>query len=139
MWGASTENRSAGLFTSCKKEGDLRREMWRLHGDSRQLRLETRADACRWADTHMGNETLIQQREAAFHDAWANSTRVEDVLVREVFEVPTALQNQFILLLMASFSGKTLLHLGPALEVSPLPLPFPPAPLTVRPLPLTTL
>ncbi len=66
----------------------------------------------------MGNETLIQQREAAFHDAWANSTRVEDVLVRECFEVPTALENQFILRLMGSLSGKSLLDIGAGLGES---------------------
>ncbi len=64
------------------------------------------------------NETLIQQREAAFHDAWANSTRVEDVLVRESFEAPTALENQLILRLMGSLSGKSLLDIGAGLGES---------------------
>src|SRR5258708_25364222 len=63
----------------------------------------------------MGNETIIQQREAEFHDAWFNSTRVKDVLVRECFEVPTALENQFILRLMGSLSGKSLLDIGAGL------------------------
>src|SRR5215831_2708443 len=66
----------------------------------------------------MTNETLIHQREAAFHDAWATSTRVEDVLVRECFEAPTALENQFILRLMGPLSGKSLLDLGAGLGES---------------------
>ena len=45
----------------------------------------------------MSVDTTTHEREAAFHDAWANSTRLEDVLVRECFEAPTALENQFIL------------------------------------------
>ena len=66
----------------------------------------------------MTSETLIQHREAAFHDAWAKSTRVEDVLVRECFEAPTALENQFILRLMGSLSGKNLLDIGAGLGES---------------------
>lgn len=66
----------------------------------------------------MTTETLIQQREAAFHDAWASSTRLEDVLVRECFEAPTALENQFILRLMGPLSGKSLLDIGAGLGES---------------------
>jgi ubiquinone/menaquinone biosynthesis C-methylase UbiE len=66
----------------------------------------------------MTSETLIQHREAAFHDAWANSTRVENVLVRECFEAPTALENQFILQLMGPLSGKSLLDIGAGLGES---------------------
>ena len=66
----------------------------------------------------MTNETLILEREARFHDAWANSTRVEDVLVRECFEAPTALENQFILRMMGPLSGKSLLDIGAGLGES---------------------
>src|SRR5260370_31460669 len=66
----------------------------------------------------MPSETIIQHREAAFHDAWAKSTRVEDVLVRECFEAPTALENQFILHLMGPLSGKSLLDIGAGLGES---------------------
>src|SRR5260370_7257138 len=68
----------------------------------------------------MPSETIIQHREAAFHDAWAKSTRVEDVLVRECFEAPTALENQFILHLMGPLSGKSLLDIGAGLGESSL-------------------
>jgi 2-polyprenyl-3-methyl-5-hydroxy-6-metoxy-1,4-benzoquinol methylase len=62
--------------------------------------------------------TITQQREAAFHDAWANDTRLEDVLVRESFEAPTALENQFILSKMGPLAGKRLLDLGAGLGES---------------------
>ncbi len=66
----------------------------------------------------MTPETLIQQREAAFHDAWASSTRMEDVLVRECFEAPTALENRFILNRMGPLAGKKLLDIGAGLGES---------------------
>jgi SAM-dependent methyltransferase len=63
-------------------------------------------------------ETISHEREAAFHDAWANSTRLDDVLVRECFEAPTALENQFILSRMGPLSGKRLLDIGAGLGES---------------------
>jgi SAM-dependent methyltransferase len=66
----------------------------------------------------MSTGTPIQRREAAFHDAWANSTHLEDVLVRECFEAPTALENQFILRLMGPLTGKRLLDIGAGLGES---------------------
>jgi SAM-dependent methyltransferase len=64
------------------------------------------------------SEAATQNREAAFHDAWANSTRLEDVLVRECFEAPTALENQFILARMGDLRGKKLLDIGAGLGES---------------------
>jgi SAM-dependent methyltransferase len=66
----------------------------------------------------MTTETISHQREAAFHDAWAGSTNLDDVLVRECFEAPTALENQFILGRMGSLSGKKLLDIGAGLGES---------------------
>ena len=66
----------------------------------------------------MATEALIHEREAAFHDAWASNTRVEDVLVRECFEAPTALENQFILSQMGALFGKNLLDIGAGLGES---------------------
>jgi SAM-dependent methyltransferase len=63
----------------------------------------------------MTTETVSHQREAAFHDAWASSTDLGDVLVRECFEAPTAVENQFILSQMGSLSGKRLLDIGAGL------------------------
>ncbi len=66
----------------------------------------------------MTPDTITQQREAAFHDAWASSVHLDDVLVRECFEAPTALENQFILSRMGSLAGKKLLDIGAGLGES---------------------
>jgi ubiquinone/menaquinone biosynthesis C-methylase UbiE len=63
-------------------------------------------------------DTISHQREAAFHDAWASSTPLDDVLVRECFEAPTALENQFILSRMGPLAGKKLLDVGAGLGES---------------------
>jgi SAM-dependent methyltransferase len=66
----------------------------------------------------MTSETITHQREAAFHDAWATRTRLDDVLVRECFEAPTALENQFILNRMGPLAEKKLLDIGAGLGES---------------------
>jgi SAM-dependent methyltransferase len=66
----------------------------------------------------MTADTISHQREAAFHDAWANNTPLDDVLVRECFEAPTALENEFILSRMGSLAGKKLLDVGAGLGES---------------------
>ena len=66
----------------------------------------------------MTTEAILHQREAAFHDAWASSRCPEDVLVRECFEAPTALENDFILERMGTLSGKKLLDIGAGLGES---------------------
>ncbi len=66
----------------------------------------------------MTSETIPHQREAAFHDAWASSTKLEDVLVRECFEAPTAVENKFILSRMGSLRDKRLLDIGAGLGES---------------------
>ena len=63
-------------------------------------------------------DTTIHSREATFHDKWASHTPVEDVLVRECFEAPTALENRFILNQMGSLRGKRLLDIGAGLGES---------------------
>jgi SAM-dependent methyltransferase len=63
-------------------------------------------------------ETTTQQREAAFHDEWAASTPLDEILVRECFEAPTALENQFILSRVGSVRGKKLLDVGAGLGES---------------------
>jgi len=67
---------------------------------------------------NMASDTITHQREAAFHDAWAGSTPIDDVLVRECFEVPTALENHFILTRMGDLRGKRLLDIGAGLGES---------------------
>lgn len=66
----------------------------------------------------MAATIITHQREADFHDQWASSTRLEDVHVRECFEAPTAVENQFILRRMGSLAGKRLLDLGAGLGES---------------------
>lgn len=66
----------------------------------------------------MASDVITQRREASFHDEWASSTRLEDVLVRECFEAPTAMENQFILSRMGSLHGKKLLDIGAGLGES---------------------
>jgi ubiquinone/menaquinone biosynthesis C-methylase UbiE len=63
-------------------------------------------------------ETTSHEREASFHDAWANSTDLSRVRVIEAFEGPTALENKFILNQMGSISGKKLLDIGAGLGES---------------------
>ncbi len=66
----------------------------------------------------MPTDLITQKREADFHDQWASSTRIEDVLVRECFEAPTAMENEFILRRMGSLEGKRLLDIGAGLGES---------------------
>jgi SAM-dependent methyltransferase len=66
----------------------------------------------------MASDTITHRREAAFHDAWAGSTAIDDVLVRECFEAPTALENRFILSRMGNLRGKRLLDIGAGLGES---------------------
>jgi ubiquinone/menaquinone biosynthesis C-methylase UbiE len=63
-------------------------------------------------------DAQTHQRETAFHDGWAASTRLDDVLVCECFEAPTALENKFILAQMGDLRGKTLLDIGAGLGES---------------------
>ena len=60
----------------------------------------------------------LHEKESAFHDAWAESTAVEAISVRECFEAPTALENRFILSKMGDLRGKRLLDVGAGLGES---------------------
>jgi SAM-dependent methyltransferase len=60
----------------------------------------------------------VHERETEFHDAWAADTHLEDVLVRECFEAPTALENRFILAKMGDLRGKSVLDIGAGLGES---------------------
>ncbi len=66
----------------------------------------------------MACDTITHEREAAFHDAWAGSTKIDDVLVRECFQAPTAVENRFILSRMGDVRGKRLLDIGAGLGES---------------------
>jgi 2-polyprenyl-3-methyl-5-hydroxy-6-metoxy-1,4-benzoquinol methylase len=64
------------------------------------------------------SESARHDRETVFHDAWAASTKLEDVHVRECFEAPTALENKFILRKMGDLAGKRILDIGAGLGES---------------------
>lgn len=66
----------------------------------------------------MAPDVITQRREADFHDQWASNTRTEDVLVRQCFEAPTAVENRFILNRMGGMEGKKLLDIGAGLGES---------------------
>jgi 2-polyprenyl-3-methyl-5-hydroxy-6-metoxy-1,4-benzoquinol methylase len=68
--------------------------------------------------TTQASSNNTAQRETEFHDAWANNTSIESVLVRECFEAPTAMENQFILSQMGELKGKRLLDVGSGLGES---------------------
>lgn len=57
----------------------------------------------------------VHLKEASFHDAWADSTRPEEIDVRAAFEAPLALENRFILEQMGDLHGKRLLDVGAGL------------------------
>ena len=60
----------------------------------------------------------IHDKEAKFHDEWAQSESPERLDVRRAFEAPTAMENQFILRLMGNLSGKRILDVGSGLGES---------------------
>lgn len=60
----------------------------------------------------------IHESETQFHDAWAESTDLTQVAVREAFEAPTALENRWILARMGPLAGKRILDVGAGLGES---------------------
>ena len=70
------------------------------------------------ANDRLPADTELHEREAAFHNEWASCTNLEDILVKECFEAPTALENQFILRKMGDLAGKKVLDIGAGLGES---------------------
>ena len=70
------------------------------------------------ADGRLPADSELHEREAAFHNEWASCTNLEDILVKECFEAPTALENQFILRKMGDLAGKKVLDIGAGLGES---------------------
>jgi 2-polyprenyl-3-methyl-5-hydroxy-6-metoxy-1,4-benzoquinol methylase len=64
------------------------------------------------------SDAALHDREATFHDAWASSTKLEDVRVKECFEAPTAVENRFILGKMGNLARKKVLDIGAGLGES---------------------
>lgn len=57
-------------------------------------------------------ETERQRSEEAFHDEWAKSMNLGEILVRESFEAPSALENQYVMEQLGDLTGKRVLELG---------------------------
>ncbi|MBI3999560.1 MAG: class I SAM-dependent methyltransferase [Candidatus Omnitrophica bacterium] len=62
--------------------------------------------------TETGTENRRITREKSFHDAWASTINLDELLVRETFESPTAVENQYALNLLGNLTGKKILDLG---------------------------
>jgi SAM-dependent methyltransferase len=52
------------------------------------------------------------ERERDFHDEWAQSINVDELLVYESFESPTAVENRYAVGQMGALQGKKILDLG---------------------------
>jgi 2-polyprenyl-3-methyl-5-hydroxy-6-metoxy-1,4-benzoquinol methylase len=66
----------------------------------------------------MSGERELHDREATFHDEWADSTAPEDVDIRAAFEAITAPENRLILSLAGDLRGKRVLDVGAGLGES---------------------
>ena len=61
---------------------------------------------------------VVHDKESHFHDEWAQSVKPESIQVSNVFESPTAMENQFILSEMGDLRGLRLLDIGAGLGES---------------------
>jgi SAM-dependent methyltransferase len=59
-------------------------------------------------------ERLLQRAEVeeVYHDRWAQELHVDELLVRELFEAPTSLDNEFILKTIGDLGGKRVLDMA---------------------------
>jgi SAM-dependent methyltransferase len=55
---------------------------------------------------------LRHESEESFHDHWATTLNVDELLVHETFEAATAVENQYALNQLGDLKGKRLLDLG---------------------------
>src|ERR1051325_467394 len=60
----------------------------------------------------------VLQREASFHDGWAESTELEQIRVQAAFEGPAAMENRFIVSKMGNLRGRKILDVGAGLGES---------------------
>jgi SAM-dependent methyltransferase len=60
----------------------------------------------------MSDERSVHRKESEFHDQWAEGTALDEILVKEMFESPAAMENKFILALMGNLRGVKLLDVG---------------------------
>lgn len=60
----------------------------------------------------LGRSLTRDDKEKEFHDRWAGSIKIEELLVNESFESPAALENRYILSRIGDLSGRRVLDLG---------------------------
>lgn len=60
----------------------------------------------------LADSDLVVQREKEFHNRLARDIDINELLVREAFESPTAIENRFALRSMGDLKGKKILDLG---------------------------
>ena len=49
------------------------------------------------------------EREKEFHNEWARSIKLEELMVRETFEAPTAIENHYALKELGDLKGRKVL------------------------------
>lgn len=60
----------------------------------------------------MNNENEIQKEEEKFHDEWAKSINIDEVMVDNFFEACTSPENRIIIDSLGNLKGKRVLELG---------------------------
>jgi 2-polyprenyl-3-methyl-5-hydroxy-6-metoxy-1,4-benzoquinol methylase len=58
------------------------------------------------------DNTQRAKTEETQHDQWAKNCKIDDLLVKESFEAPTAIENHYALEVFKDLKGKTVLDLG---------------------------
>ena len=66
----------------------------------------------------LNDNVKIHEKERAFHNDWASSSRLDNIRIHEAFEGPTAMENTFILRQMGALGGINLLDIGAGLGES---------------------
>jgi SAM-dependent methyltransferase len=66
----------------------------------------------------MTERDAVHRKEGDFHDQWADQTPLDQIAVREAFESPAAMENQFILRRIGPLKGIKLLDVGAGLGES---------------------
>jgi 2-polyprenyl-3-methyl-5-hydroxy-6-metoxy-1,4-benzoquinol methylase len=64
------------------------------------------------AEVNSVTKETIEFRERDFHNSWAKEQALHDILMRESFEAPTALEAGYILRRMGDIKGKRILDFG---------------------------
>jgi ubiquinone/menaquinone biosynthesis C-methylase UbiE len=60
----------------------------------------------------IGNKKNILEREENYHDLWADSINIDEIIVDELFEASTSPENRIIIAKLGNIKGKKILELG---------------------------